>query len=174
MHWLFETAYSIRCNPDSIDRELFEADNMLNEALILSAAMEKITDDLIIIEEIITDRLRCYIEQLAIYTRLLKNAYGTPSFDAISLKQEEYCKLYMYNHSETENNEIQQSQYQLIIMAYQSLAANYFRRGGMGKDKSLCQQAVMYLEEAMELTKGDKVYDILKANKHRILLAVNI
>ena len=172
IHRLFEQAYNIRCNPDSTPDELLEAAEFIDNALSLTSEMEVLTDDVNIQHELIVDRLRCYIERLAIYTRLLKSAYGTPQFEELSLKQESYCNQYKHVYSHVANAEVQQSQYQLTVMAYQSLAASYFRRGGMGKDKALCQQAADYLDEAMRLTKGDKLYDVLQANKQQILKAM--
>lgn len=172
MHRLFELAYNIRCNPESTTTQLIEADDFIDNALILADEMEKIADDPAISYEVIVDKLRCYIERLAIFTRLLKNAYGTPAFDALSQKQEQYCTEYMEAYSHTKSEKVRQNQYQLTVMAYQSLAANYFRRGGMGKDKLLCKQAVDCLDKAMELTKGDKFYDVLLANKQQIILAM--
>ncbi len=172
IHQLFEAAYGIRCSPDSITSDLLKAANIIDEALSLTSEMETQVADTAIRHEIMVDRLRCYIEQLAIYSRLLKQTYGTPQFDGLSQQQEEYCKRYMYVYSQVDNEEVRQSQRQLTIMAYQSLAACYFRRGGMGKDKALCQQAISCLDEAMQLTKGDKLYDVLQANKQQILQAI--
>lgn len=168
IHQLFESAYNIRCNPSSTTGELFDAAKIIDAALSLASEMEVQTNDEAIQHELIVDGLRCYIEQLAIYTRLLKNAYSTPSFDELSKKQEQYCNLCMHVYSHVENEEVRQSQHQLTVMAYQSLAANYFRRGGMGKDKTLCQQAIEYLDKAMRLTEGDKLYNVLQANKQQI------
>lgn len=172
LHRLFESAYNIRCNPGSTDSELLEADGLIDDALSLTSGLEVQTAATDTGYEIAIDRLRCYIERLAIYTRLLKNAYGTPRFDELSEIQERYCNQYMQVYSHINNDEVRQSQYQLTVMAYQSLAASYFRRGGMGKDKVLCQQAIGYLDEAMELTRGDKLYDVLQANKQQILQAM--
>ena len=172
LHLLFEQAYNMRGNPDSTTDDLLEALKLIDSALSLTSNMEVQTDDTNIQHEIIVDRLRCYIERLAIYSRLLKNAYGTPLFDELSQKQEQYCLQYKQVYAHVENDEVQQSQYQLTIMAYQSLAASYFRRGGMGKDKTLCQKAIDCLDEAMQLAKGDKFFDVLKANKQQILQAI--
>lgn len=172
IHQLFEAAYSIRCSSDSTTDDLFKAAEIIDDALSLTSGMEVLADDIDTQHEIIVDRLRCYIERLAIYTRLLKNTYGTSQFDELSQLQEGYCNLYRQVYSHVEDDEVQQSQYQLTVMAYQSLAACYFRRGGMGKDKALCQQAVDYLDEAMLLTNNNKYYGVLQANKQQILQAM--
>ncbi|MDR0659709.1 MAG: hypothetical protein LBG19_02680 [Prevotellaceae bacterium] len=172
MRRLFESAYNIRRNPNSTTDELREAAEIINNALNLASDMEALTEDSNIRNEIIVDRLRCYIERIAIYTRLMKNAYNTPQFDELSQQQEEYYSLYKNIYSHIEDKKVQESQRQLTVMAYQSLAASYFRRGGMGKDKMLCWQAIGYLDKAMEITKGTPYYEALEANKQQILQAM--
>ena len=108
MHRLFSAAFAIRCNTDSNDEDLHEADKYIDDALSLSSEMEVANNDEDIQHEIINDRLRCYIERLAIYTRLLKNAYNTPQFDAISEKHEHYCNRYMNVYSHINYEEIKQ------------------------------------------------------------------
>ncbi len=173
IHRLFESAYNTRCNPDSTIEDLLEAAGIIDNALSLASNMEVQIDDIGTQHEIMVDKIRCCIEQLAIYTRLLKNTYGTSQFDELSQKQEQYCRQYMHIYLNVDDDEVLLSQYQLILIAYQSLAANYFRRGGMGKDKAPCQQAIDCLDEAMLLTKGDKLHDILQANKQQILNAMS-
>ena len=171
IHRLFKVAYSIRCNTNSTTDELFQAAEIIDDALSLTTEMEVQTNTTTTLHEIIVDRIRCYIERIATYARLLKNTYGTPNFNKLSAQQERYCNQYLRAYSHIKHEEVQQSQHQLTILAYQSLAASYFRRGGMGKDKLLCKQATSYLDKAMELTKDDKHYSVLLANKQQILQA---
>ena len=88
MHRLFEQAFTIRCNADSTIDELYAADNFIDEALSAATEMEQANNDGEIQFEIINDRLRCYIERLAIHTRLMRIAYGTPLFGTISKQHE--------------------------------------------------------------------------------------
>lgn len=173
MHKLFLQAYGTRCNPDSTETELYEADKILGEAIALSEQAEQDTELQEVRHEILNDRLRCYIERITLNTGLLKAAYGTDQFAVISRQQETYCLQYMQPIVPIfDDEEIRQSLSQLGIIARQSLAANYFRRGGLGKDKTLCQKAVGYLDEAMQLAEGSKLYDVLQANKQQILQAM--
>lgn len=173
LHRLFTAAYAIRCNVGSTSGELLDALDFIDDALSLTSKMEVATDDTDTLHEIIVDRLRCYIERIAVYTRLLKDAYGTPRFEELSQVQERYCKQYMHVYSHVDNPEVQQSQHQLTIMAHQSLAAGYFRRSSMGKDKELCQQAVEQIDRAIELASDDeKLCTILQGNKQQLLQAI--
>lgn len=170
---LFESAYAIRCSTGSTADELYKADNLIETAVALCSEAEQSAELKDKKNEIVNDRLRCYIERLSVHTRLMKMAYGTERFETVNNKQEQYCLQYVELLSaQPDDDEVRQSLYQLGIMAYQSLAACYFRRGGMGKGRTLCLQAVGYLDKAMELTKGDKYYDVLLANKQQILQAM--
>ena len=172
LHGLFTAAYTIRNNPSSTIYELLEAADLIDNALSLTSHMEVATDDTDILHEIVVDRLRCYIERIATYTRLLKNTYGTPQFDELSQLQEKYCLRYMHVYSHVDNPEVQQSQYQLTIMAYQSLAANYFRRGGLRQDKELCRKAVELIDKAIAEAKDDNILNVLQANRQQLLQAI--
>ncbi|MDR1054257.1 MAG: hypothetical protein LBL90_00105 [Prevotellaceae bacterium] len=176
MHELFEQAFIIRDKPDSTIEELLTADNYLHNALTVCTEMEKDggeynDDDMK--HKIIYNRIRCFIERLAVYSRLIKLTYNTPQFNEMSVKLEKLCGYYKDTYAYVQNDEIQQSQYQLNVFIYQSMAANYFRRSGMGANKELCQQAVEYIEKAIELTHGDDNYKVLHNNKYQILLAMN-
>jgi len=174
IHKLFESAFIIRCNPESTAGELYSANDTIDNALSLCSSMELISDDSDTKIEIINNRLRCYIERIAIYTRLMKMFYNTPQFEKVSKKQEYFCKIYMNVYTHIIDDLIQQSQYQLKIMAYQSLASNYFHRGGMGIDRNLCLKAIEFIDKAIEHTKDDDEYNnILCNNKSKILSALN-
>lgn len=173
MHQLFEDAFDIRSNPDSNVNELHNASNNIDKALHLTRQMEQTTNNKVVKDEVINDRLRCHIEQLAIHTRLLRMAYNTPQFSTISQQHEELCKQCLSINILDLSYDIKQSYYQLNIIAYQSLSANYFRQSNMGMDKDLCKQAISYIDKAIELTQDNGKYAILQNNKQQLVEAMN-
>ena len=171
MHRLFLQAFDLRCDKNSSVDELHFADECIVEAIALCDEMEQGLDDFNIQCEVENNRLRCFIERLAIHSRLLKMFFDTPKFLNFAKTHERLCLRYLNHNPSTTNNEIEQSIYQLRIMSYQSLSTNYFRRSKVGDDKALRQQAIIYIDKAIELSNGDENHAVLLQNKEQILLS---
>lgn len=172
IHELFVHAFTIRTNTGSTATDLLSANECINQAINLCNIMEAEQLTNALQKEVLNNKLRCYIEQLAIYTRLLKLMYNTPEFNEISAKHKQLCLQYINIKTPVINNDISQSKHQLSIIVHQSLAANYFQQGKLTQDAGLLKEAVKYINKAIELTEGDDKFKILHTNKIQIETAL--
>ena len=169
MHRLFLQAFDLRCDKNSLVNELFFADKCIADALALCDEFGQGLNNVDIQCEVENNRLRCFIERLAIHSRLLKIFFATPKFLDFAKTHEQLCLHYINYNPTTTNAEIEQSMYQLHIMSYQSLSGNYYRQSKTNNDELSRQQAIVYIDKAIELSNGDENHTILLQNKEQIL-----